>query len=170
MNEELKKKLENLDYELTESEIHEWENSKIFEYTKKIDNYIIQLHCNYPIDDEIDDEFLTLEIFDGHIGNSPPAVENGKIVSMDIGEECIIADSNEADFISNIDKWDNNAQKRINQFIELTPDMDTNQTRTMGVSTGFFEKVKPNYANQKVGRNKPCPCGSGKKFKYCHGA
>lgn len=22
---------------------------------------------------------------------------------------------------------------------------------------------------QKVGRNVPCPCGSGKKYKYCHG-
>ena len=22
----------------------------------------------------------------------------------------------------------------------------------------------------KVGRNEPCPCGSGKKFKACHGA
>jgi uncharacterized protein len=22
----------------------------------------------------------------------------------------------------------------------------------------------------KVGRNDPCPCGSGKKFKQCHGA
>ncbi|MXX53755.1 MAG: hypothetical protein F4Z35_07495 [Dehalococcoidia bacterium] len=21
----------------------------------------------------------------------------------------------------------------------------------------------------KVGRNKPCPCGSGKKYKRCHG-
>ena len=21
----------------------------------------------------------------------------------------------------------------------------------------------------KVGRNQPCPCGSGKKFKHCHG-
>ena len=25
-------------------------------------------------------------------------------------------------------------------------------------------------ANDKVGRNEPCPCGSGKKFKKCHGA
>lgn len=24
-------------------------------------------------------------------------------------------------------------------------------------------------AGQKVGRNEPCPCGSGKKFKHCHG-
>jgi preprotein translocase subunit SecA len=22
----------------------------------------------------------------------------------------------------------------------------------------------------KVGRNEPCPCGSGKKFKHCHGS
>jgi preprotein translocase subunit SecA len=21
----------------------------------------------------------------------------------------------------------------------------------------------------KTGRNEPCPCGSGKKYKYCHG-
>jgi uncharacterized protein YecA (UPF0149 family) len=25
-------------------------------------------------------------------------------------------------------------------------------------------------ANQKVGRNDPCPCGSGKKYKKCCGA
>ena len=28
----------------------------------------------------------------------------------------------------------------------------------------------PPAANAKVGRNDPCPCGSGKKFKKCHGA
>ena len=27
-----------------------------------------------------------------------------------------------------------------------------------------------NPADNKVGRNDPCPCGSGKKFKKCHGA
>jgi preprotein translocase subunit SecA len=27
-------------------------------------------------------------------------------------------------------------------------------------------KVRP---GQKVGRNDPCPCGSGKKYKHCHG-
>lgn len=26
------------------------------------------------------------------------------------------------------------------------------------------------YLNMKLGRNEPCPCGSGKKFKKCHGA
>lgn len=32
------------------------------------------------------------------------------------------------------------------------------------------EKVQPVRVEQKVGRNDPCPCGSGKKFKNCHGA
>jgi len=32
------------------------------------------------------------------------------------------------------------------------------------------EAVKPfKRTEQKVGRNEPCPCGSGKKYKQCHG-
>jgi preprotein translocase subunit SecA len=27
----------------------------------------------------------------------------------------------------------------------------------------------PIKAEQKIGRNDPCPCGSGKKYKHCHG-
>ncbi|MBV1919185.1 MAG: SEC-C domain-containing protein, partial [Pseudomonadales bacterium] len=27
-----------------------------------------------------------------------------------------------------------------------------------------FQRAQP-----KVGRNEPCPCGSGKKYKQCHG-
>ncbi len=30
-------------------------------------------------------------------------------------------------------------------------------------------KKQPRTVQQKVGRNDPCPCGSGKKYKYCHG-
>jgi preprotein translocase subunit SecA len=30
-------------------------------------------------------------------------------------------------------------------------------------------KRKPRTVDQKVGRNDPCPCGSGKKYKHCHG-
>jgi len=25
-------------------------------------------------------------------------------------------------------------------------------------------------SNEKIGRNDPCPCGSGKKYKKCHGS
>ena len=31
-------------------------------------------------------------------------------------------------------------------------------------------KAAPVTADDKVGRNDPCPCGSGKKYKHCHGA
>jgi len=30
-------------------------------------------------------------------------------------------------------------------------------------------KRKPRTVSEKVGRNDPCPCGSGKKYKHCHG-
>ena len=31
------------------------------------------------------------------------------------------------------------------------------------------EKRQPIIAESRVGRNDPCPCGSGKKYKACHG-
>jgi len=38
-------------------------------------------------------------------------------------------------------------------------------------AAGRGEKVKrqPVVVEEKVGRNDPCPCGSGKKYKHCHG-
>ena len=32
------------------------------------------------------------------------------------------------------------------------------------------EEVLESNSDKKVGRNEKCPCGSGKKFKHCHGA
>jgi len=37
---------------------------------------------------------------------------------------------------------------------------------TIGAGDG---PTKPITTEEKVGRNDPCPCGSGKKFKHCHG-
>jgi preprotein translocase subunit SecA len=31
------------------------------------------------------------------------------------------------------------------------------------------QKTEPVRVEKKVGRNDPCPCGSGKKYKQCHG-
>ena len=31
------------------------------------------------------------------------------------------------------------------------------------------QKLEPIRVEKKVGRNEPCPCGSGKKYKNCHG-
>ena len=39
-----------------------------------------------------------------------------------------------------------------------------------GVTTPVAQKPKVNSEFENVGRNDLCPCGSGKKFKKCHGA
>ena len=33
---------------------------------------------------------------------------------------------------------------------------------------GFSNAPAPRHI-AKIGRNEPCPCGSGRKFKHCHG-
>lgn len=38
-----------------------------------------------------------------------------------------------------------------------------------GVDDGEVVKKKPVVKGEKIGRNDPCPCGSGKKYKNCHG-
>ncbi len=37
-------------------------------------------------------------------------------------------------------------------------------------SGGGQAGAAPGGGSKKIGRNDPCPCGSGKKYKYCHGA
>jgi preprotein translocase subunit SecA len=32
------------------------------------------------------------------------------------------------------------------------------------------QRPEPIHVDKKPGRNEPCPCGSGKKYKNCHGA
>jgi preprotein translocase subunit SecA len=40
-----------------------------------------------------------------------------------------------------------------------------------GNGQGAAEEARPvRRTEPKVGRNDPCPCGSGKKYKKCHGA
>ncbi|HYP33761.1 MAG TPA: preprotein translocase subunit SecA, partial [Burkholderiaceae bacterium] len=36
-------------------------------------------------------------------------------------------------------------------------------------AAGALSAANPNLPDRRVGRNDPCPCGSGKKFKECHG-
>jgi len=52
-------------------------------------------------------------------------------------------------------------------------DMSRMQTGRSGLEGGApqaQQKAQPVRIEKKVGRNDPCPCGSGKKFKNCHGA
>ena len=44
------------------------------------------------------------------------------------------------------------------------------QARSAGSPNTESNGSGPRATGQKVGRNEPCPCGSGKKYKNCHGA
>ena len=51
------------------------------------------------------------------------------------------------------------------------PDLSRMQARRSELSTNGDPRSKaPVKAEKRVGRNDPCPCGSGKKYKNCHGA
>lgn len=54
--------------------------------------------------------------------------------------------------------------------------MRTSKPELVGEANGMpmedtreIQKATPVKVDQKIGRNDPCPCGSGKKFKNCHG-
>jgi len=47
--------------------------------------------------------------------------------------------------------------------IEIEPD----KTEDISEVQRLLNPPKPKQADPKVGRNDPCPCGSGKKFKKC---
>jgi preprotein translocase subunit SecA len=62
------------------------------------------------------------------------------------------------------------------EAMEAKAEHIANVTYTAPTETGGVETVAdstsskpPGYDGRRVGRNEPCPCGSGKKFKHCHG-
>lgn len=50
-------------------------------------------------------------------------------------------------------------------------DMSNMRTRREDLTTNGEQKARtPIHVDKRVGRNDPCPCGSGKKYKNCHGS
>ena len=64
------------------------------------------------------------------------------------------------------------APARLPDFARAMERRQERQQRDLQYQTGAAqaEAPKPVKTGAKVGRNDPCPCGSGKKFKKCHGA
>ncbi|HEY0800541.1 MAG TPA: SEC-C metal-binding domain-containing protein, partial [Steroidobacteraceae bacterium] len=61
--------------------------------------------------------------------------------------------------------------------IQALPGMDESGAPAPATSGGNIMEMEPRppavapfvRAVPKVGRNEPCPCGSGRKYKHCHG-
>lgn len=63
--------------------------------------------------------------------------------------------------------------EKVNERQRNVTDISKLQTsrREIGANAGEEkEKPQPIKVEKKAGRNDPCPCGSGKKYKHCHGA
>ncbi len=62
-----------------------------------------------------------------------------------------------------------NDQANIQQARQVQEAPQTQTSRSEGSEDREPVKAQPIKAEKKVGRNDPCPCGSGKKYKNCHG-
>ncbi len=62
-----------------------------------------------------------------------------------------------------------NQEKEPEQRAELRH-REVKTQENSGQNTTLEAKNNPVHAQDKIGRNDPCPCGSGKKYKKCHGA
>lgn len=63
-------------------------------------------------------------------------------------------------------------QRRANQkeVAKLTNRLGLNSADEPDIPAGYFQTEEGNFVREeKIGRNDPCPCGSGKKYKKCHG-
>ena len=60
--------------------------------------------------------------------------------------------------------------RRQEKYVESREDLtDPDQAAAAARDTREQQKTQPVVAEKLPGRNDPCPCGSGKKFKNCHG-
>ena len=53
--------------------------------------------------------------------------------------------------------------------VTYTAPTETGETETTVDETTRRQQASPASGMPRVGRNDPCPCGSGKKYKFCHG-
>ncbi|HEY5761707.1 MAG TPA: SEC-C metal-binding domain-containing protein, partial [Rhodocyclaceae bacterium] len=55
------------------------------------------------------------------------------------------------------------------QHPDFAGDMAAAESEAAMAEAAVGQRQTPVRATEKVGRNEPCPCGSGKKYKHCHG-
>lgn len=68
-------------------------------------------------------------------------------------------------------RQENQYAKQTTSSSEVPQQIEGSQGYQQAVQSSMNQPVKqaPVVAEDKIGRNEPCPCGSGKKYKQCHG-
>ena len=91
---------------------------------------------------------------------------------MPFPEEEADEEEDEAEAAAAIEQQKREAQNQIQDFtrnIQRKKEKELEQLQFVG-GDGSAAGQKQVIKSDKVGRNDPCPCGSGKKYKKCHGA
>jgi uncharacterized protein YecA (UPF0149 family) len=111
---------------------------------------------------------------------TPALLERGraKLAAGEVAEDLF----DPAHFEAEIVRWRDDAEQAIAPFAPIADAVEElsrwhgfteagiaerRKAATLGASIGRDTIVNP---YRDVGRNDPCPCGSGRKFKKCHGA
>lgn len=143
-------------------------------FEKNVAYILLQLRVPEPVRSEPDlreKRLAILEIACGAAKNKLPNLV--KVIGIGIEAPKFSGGTNAEDFIlMPCETW--SAEQRAH-YTELnknwnffeTPDLKEHKDRV----TQFVQPFRANKraTDKKVGRNDPCPCGSGKKYKKCHG-
>ena len=86
--------------------------------------------------------------------NPIETMEEDTVVSLDFEDEKLYKNmvAAKADWLYNLPQWEGRLSEE--RRAELYKEQKSSTTIVKG---------------KKIGRNDPCPCGSGKKYKFCHG-
>lgn len=149
------------DPSIMQSYIHYFPRAKIFKVDKDgeililIDLYCVSPYCGCT---QINLEVFKENSFDKSIGSFDFDYKKGKITDVEVG--CTIRDAKA--FILQCRKkypnFDKQIAKRNRNFRVLYKKY---------IQQNF--ELPPTISSKKIGRNSPCPCGSGRKYKQCCG-
>ena len=100
------------------------------------------------------------------IGQDNP-VRAYQIEGFDMFDQMV--DSIQEETVSYVYGFEIKSQEQPNLVRHAVIDLDKVQEKGGSESDEESEKMTPVVKDDKVGRNDPCPCGSGKKYKNCCG-
>ncbi|GAB4391212.1 MAG: preprotein translocase subunit SecA [Gammaproteobacteria bacterium] len=80
-----------------------------------------------------------------------------------------IAQIQQPDDVAQLEQQQRHAVTDVHYQHEATPDFAADEGDVLVAAHATTAAATVKYAQPKVGRNEVCPCGSGKKYKHCHG-
>jgi len=158
----LLEKIHEAGYELVvENDAHE--KGITFSFHKEIGHYVIVLNIFFN-HAENGITITTVDLYEEELGQFPAFIDSEGNVSGLRREPCILVNDKNGRVHDLLEEWDNNA-------VELAEYYNNIHDKIL-LTRKYSSPIEPvanssTYVTEKVGRNDPCPCGSGKKYKHC---